>query len=217
MSLPPDHVYHPNLDLEEIETDLDKCFITAEWRNAKFKVDVTLASDDGKQKKAHKGQTGEIASLALKNRNKKEMKENDGTLACDDDNTNGAHKTIDLAWKKATDWSGNKRVVINEVNDEEREIRNNFVKNELLEVAKNYVKENCNRVGKVKGSNLSEGQENAIKSLKEKRKDGIIVYQTDKTSKFVTDTVENMTKKMQKHIKSDPKIGPKKLPKLKAC
>ena len=53
--------------------------------------------------------------------------------------------------------------------------------------------------------------------LEEKRKDGIIVYQTDKTSKFVTDTVENMTKKMQKHIKSDPKIGPKKLPKLKAC
>ena len=39
------------------------------------------------------------------------------------------------------------------------------MKNELLEVAKSYIKENCNKVGKVKGSNLSENQENAIKSL----------------------------------------------------
>ena len=90
------------------------------------------------------------------------------------------------------------------------------MKNELLEVAKSYIKENCNKGGKVKGSNLSENQENAIKSLKEKRKDGIIVYQTDKTSKFVTDTVENMAQKMQKHIHSDPKMGPKKVTQIES-
>ena len=31
--------------------------------------------------------------------------------------------------------------------DDEVEIRNNYVKNELLEAAKNYIKENCNEKG----------------------------------------------------------------------
>ena len=31
--------------------------------------------------------------------------------------------------------------------DDEIEIRNNYVKNELLEAAKNYIKENCNEKG----------------------------------------------------------------------
>ena len=47
---------------------------------------------------------------------------------------------IDFVTKKAHEWKNNKRIVIPEIEDPEREIRNNFVKNELLSVAAKFLK-----------------------------------------------------------------------------
>ena len=67
----------------------------------------------------------------------------------------------------------------------------------------NHMKENDMKC-KVDHSNKSYTTNAAIKSLKQKQKNGIIVYETDKTSKFVVDTLENFEHKMQPHIQKDP-------------
>ena len=67
----------------------------------------------------------------------------------------------------------------------------------------NYVKSQVDHGNKCNTTNA------AIKSLKQKQKNGIIVYETDKTSKFVVDTLENFEHKMQPHIQKDPIVEPK--------
>ena len=134
----------------------------------------------------------------------KEKKEN-----ADDSVMNTEKKSINLAVKRSTEWKNNKRINVIAVEDDDREIRNNFIKHELLGVAKAYIENNCTKSGEVKeNNNLSKQQRKSLKSLKEKRKLGVIVGETDKTSKFCVNTVKNMEVKMQKHIQNDKVMTP---------
>ena len=116
-----------------------------------------------------------------------------------DDSEKVEKNVIDFASKKPTEYKNNKRIKVPEIQDPKLEMRNNFVKEELLEVSKTFINENCKKDGTLKHMNITRGQENAIKSLKQKKNEGIIVCETDKTSRFVVDEISNVEKKMEPH------------------
>ena len=67
-----------------------------------------------------------------------------------------------------------------------------------------YKKEHCDKSGNVLDNNLSKTQLKEIKNLKSRMdKEGLVCGETDKTGKMTLDTLENISKKMEKHIKDD--------------
>ena len=111
---------------------------------------------------------------------------------------NTEKKSINLAVTRSTEW---KRINVIAVEDDDREIKNNLIKHELLGVAKAYVENKCTKSGEVKENNdLSKQQRKSLKSLKEKRKLGVIVGETDKTS--------ILRRHCQKHGSKDAKAYP---------
>ena len=62
---------------------------------------------------------------------------------------------------------------------------------------------------------MSNSQDEAIKNIKKKmQNDNLCIYETDKTGKFVMDSVENMKKKMKVHIENDKVINHKEVTKI---
>ena len=109
--------------------------------------------------------------------------------------------TLDFSVIRPTEFKNIKRVYMSENDDDKEVARRQFLKEELLKVAENYVKSNCQRDGKLKNSNLSKSQEKTLRNLQNRMKsENICVYETDKTSKFVVDSVENLKNKMEIHV-----------------
>ena len=108
---------------------------------------------------------------------------------------------MDIRNLKATDLTNNKRVILPELNDDDKEIRSNHIKNELKEVFLKYKNKNCDKYGNVLKNNLSDVQKDTIKNLKKKMsEENLVCYKTNKTGKLALDTVQNYTEKMEKHI-----------------
>ena len=77
-------------------------------------------------------------------------------------------------------------------------------------VAKEYISDYCDKNGKIKDSNISIDQQKAMKELKRRVEvDNLVIYETDKTGKFVIDSLENMENKMKKHFENDDIIDGK--------
>ena len=115
----------------------------------------------------------------------------------------------------ATSWKNNKRVMFVENDDEDETARMLFVKDELMNVANKYVKENCDKRGKVLKSNFDQRQEGHLKSLKTRlESESLTVYETDKSGNFVVDTLDNLDRKMQKHLKNDKVVSNKEILKI---
>ena len=113
-------------------------------------------------------------------------------------------KSLDMRNIKPTDFKNNKRVVLPDLDDDTVEIKRNNLKNELRQVVMEYKKEHCDKSGNVLDNNLSKTQLKEIKNLKSRMdKEGLVCGETDKTGKMTLDTLENISKKMEKHIKDD--------------
>ena len=193
LCLPPDHTIFPRVDIEEFNTEMEKCVIKCIWeanrvqRKSEENKAMEEASDESKskfEKKDNKVYDNELRSLNFKN-------------------------------LKPTDFKNNKRIVIPDLEDDPEEIRRNNLKNELRKVVIKYKKEHCDKSGNVFDNNLKEEQLKDIKNLKERiKEEGLICGETDKTGKLTLDTLRNMSKKMDKHIKDDKIINEKEARKL---
>ena len=87
-----------------------------------------------------------------------------------------------------------------------------MLKKELEGVFVKYMKENYDKFGNMKETNLTNKQVESIKSLKEKMEnENLVCFETDKTGKFALDTKENYNRKMKKHIADDESINMKEV------
>ena len=78
-----------------------------------------------------------------------------------------------------------------------------------------YKSETCDKFGNVIDNNLSDTQLRTIKNLKSRMKnEEIVCGETDKTGKLTLDTLENVSKKMDKHINNDKVLNEKEVRKL---
>ena len=82
----------------------------------------------------------------------------------------------------------------------------------LRKVVIKYKNEHCDTFGNVLENNLSGTQLRDLKKLKSRiKEESLVCSQTDKTGKLTLDTVENVAKKMEKHIQDDKIINEKKV------
>ena len=171
--------------MEKFRTEVEKCNIKARWQKQR-----ELRDNEEQNRKIESGDTD--INVVKKNPNH-----------------------IDFTTIRATDLKNNKRVIITKPDDDEEEIRRNSVKKELELVFVNYMKDNCDKSGNLKESNLSKKQVNSIKTLKDNMKDeDLVCMETDKTGKFGLDKKENYVRKMKKHMKNDDTIKMKDVRKI---
>jgi uncharacterized protein YwbE len=118
--------------------------------------------------------------------------------------------SFDLRNLRATAFKNNKRVILPQPGDDNEKIRRNNLKSELRKVVVKYRNEKCDAFGNLLDNNLSETQQKNLKNLKSRiRQEGLVCSQTDKTGKLTLDTVDNIVKKMEKHIHEDKIINEK--------
>ena len=186
LALPPDHTIFPKVDMEEFDTDMEKCIIKSKWQKNQEQRKV-------EEERVLKEQ-GEVAV-----ENISEIK----------------IKGIDFRNMRPTDFKNNKRVVLPQLDDDHEEIKRNNLKEELRKVVIEYRKKHCDKFGNVIENNLTKTQLKEIKSLKSRLKnEGLACGETDKTGKLTLDTLENISKKMNKHISDDKVIDEKGVKRL---
>ena len=195
--MPPDHAIFPRVTLEKVETEAEKCFIKHEWEKQKIER-------ENEEAKANKEKNGS----------------ENVTLATDDDAQKSAHRIIpvrnalNFENEKAHNWKKNRRVIIPENDDEESEIKYDFIKKELVKETKKYIEEHCDKAGNPKKGNMSKQELKEIKKLRNRAEnEELAIYETDKTKKLVLDTCTNVRAKMEKHLSKDKIITSKEVTK----
>ena len=189
LKLPPKHTIFPKLDVEQFETELQKCEVKCRWQTQREQRE-----NENKNKKKEMG-----IDVTTNNEETKEV-------------FNEETKTIDFRNMKATDMKMNKRIIMPELDDDEEEIRRSNVKHNLKQIFMNYREKNCDKYGNILENNLDVKQLKSIKELKTKiNNEGLVCYKTDKTGKLAVDTLENYSSKMEKHTKDDINITEKKI------
>ena len=162
LCLPPDHTVFPRVDIEEFDTEMEKCVIKCTWE-------------------ANKEQR--------KSEEKKVMEEVTEENDLNDEEPNklveNPLKSLDFQTFKPTDFKNNKRVIIPEADDDQEEIRRNNLKKELRQVFVKYKKEYCDKSGKLLDNNVSETQLKELKNLKCRiTNEELTCGETDKTGKL---------------------------------
>ena len=109
LKLPPGHTIFPKVDIEEFDTDMEKCLIKSRWQ--------TIQEQRKFEDKKVQEEKGED--------NTSDDKENDNASKV---------KGIDFRNIKPTDFKNNKRVVLPEIDDDTKEIRRNNIKSELRNI-----------------------------------------------------------------------------------
>ena len=142
LSLPPDYATYPKVDIEEFDTDMEKCVIKCTWE-------------------ANKEQR--------KSEEKKALEEGAGaTDTNDNEHINILDmKTLDFRKLKPTDLKNNKQIVIPDLFDDPEEIRRNNLKSELKQVVIKYKNNHCDKFGNIIDNNLNGTQLRDIKKLKQ--------------------------------------------------
>ena len=208
LTLPPDYAIFPKVSLEEFDTDMEKCIIKCKWevnqeqRKSEQKKVIEEVSEDGSEDdRAHKVVSTSSGTL-FKNTSAEKFYDNDT-------------KTLDFRNLKDTDLKNNKRVVLPELDDDPEEIRRNNLKGELRKVVLEYKKNHCDKFGNIHDNNLNKEKLKDIKDLKNRMKtENLACGETDKTGKLTLDTVDNISKKMNKHIKDDKILNAKEVKRL---
>ena len=188
LCLPPSHTIFPKVNIEEFDTDMEKCVIKCKWqaRNEERKVE--------------------------ENNVREEAKEQNETI---DKTVEDEANILDFRYIKPTDFKSNKRVILPDLEDDEEEIRRNNLKSELRKVVEKYQKDNCDKFGNIVDNNLNKTQLKTIKNLKQRMKEEhLALGETDKTGKLTLDTLDNISKKMNKHIEEDKIINDRGFRKL---
>ena len=123
-------------------------------------------------------------------------------------------QTFDFRNMRATDLPFNKRVFLPKAIKQEVEIEIQILKQRLQMVTTEYIT-NDNRNNML--SNLTRKQKSGLKSLKKRKKNQeIVIFQTDKTNSFSTDTIDNYRQACQIHIENDRIINNTEKGKLEA-
>ena len=113
---------------------------------------------------------------------------------------------VDFANLRVTDTKGNTKVILPKPGSVEFEMELEMKRIEWTKIFTDYVEEMCDDEG-VQESNLTEEEEEGLKSLKKRVAEGeIIVCQTDKSGRFAIMTMEDYRFAGSKHVKGDKEV-----------
>ena len=135
---------------------------------------------------------------------KREREEQNGEEEQDERNSfKPATNVFDFRMMRATDLPFNQRVKLPDPVNDDMEIKMHSLKRELERITE-AVQSNVKNF-----SNLSKEQYRGLKSLTNRtRTNDVVVFQTDKSGRFLTDTPGNYRSSVQPHVGEDPEITP---------
>ena len=88
----------------------------------------------------------------------------------------------------------------------------NNLKDRLMETVGEYQKKHCDKNGKIKRQNITRTEEKAMQEVKESiKKKEIVIFTTDKSSRFSVDTPENYEEAIMNHTRNDIQIEKEKI------
>ena len=201
LSLSPNYAIYEEINIEKCEIEIEKSLTKLRWSEMKKKEDLEYSEDIKERDEDEEG-----SSMI----NTNEYKENIEKI---EDERNWPYcietNTLDLRNLRPTDLPFNKYVILPEPMKLEKEIEAQNLKESLLGATRAYkIQENMKR-GEMKESarNLSKSERRGIKSLK--KRENIVISQTDKSGRFSIDTYESYTEKCNTHILGDEEIDQK--------
>ena len=113
---------------------------------------------------------------------------------------------------RPTDLPTNKQVFIPPLASNRVEIQMAAIEAELVQATNDYLRNNCDRKGIPNESNLSSDTAKGIKQTIEMTKnDGVIVTETDKSSKLCLDTIPEYVAMAEPHIRNDKVVSDEKV------
>ena len=142
LTLPPDHAIFPRVDIEEFDTEMEKCTIKCQW-------EVNKEERMFEQKKAREEAYEEVEKT-------EECVEGDDKVK----------NSLYLRNLRATAFKNNNRVILPQPGDNNEEIRRNNLKSELRKIVVKYRHEKCDTFRNLMDNNLSETQQKNLKNLK---------------------------------------------------
>ena len=125
LKLPPTHTIFPKVDIEEFDTEMEKCVIKCKWQKQQ------------ELRKFEEAKALEEASDEIKSSNEEKF-----TKVYDSEK-----KVLDLRNLKPTDLKNNKRVILPKLDEDSEEIKRDNLKNELRKIVINYKNEHCDKSG----------------------------------------------------------------------
>ena len=110
------------------------------------------------------------------------------------------NKTMDFRYFRSTNLKFNQRITMPPPLDDDAEVNMQNLKLKLKQCTQKY----NNEAGNSKPNNLTTEQEQGLKSLRRKKKEGeIVVFETDKSKRFSCDTPENYKVLAGTHMEQD--------------
>ena len=104
---------------------------------------------------------------------------------------NEAEAKIDFGNQRVTDLPTCRRIIVPDPVDEKSEVIFANINARISAVTLEFLENNCYKNGYPLEQNLSREQRNALKTLRAKTKDDIVIVPTDKTGKLVIETKDS--------------------------
>ena len=202
LRLGPKFCIFKNLCEEEFEADLEETIMKVKWDmmgeevNGKVRTDADIAMEVVLGKK-------ECRRIEDEKEEEDEMKEAASRSIYD-----WNLKTVNYARRRATDLKGNSRVYFpRRARTLEVESNLQTLRGMMMTTFKKYVEECCGKKG-AQRSNLSKGQEEGLKSIKKRLKEGeIVIVPTDKSGALAVMTRRAYVEAGLKHTRNDKEVG----------
>ena len=125
-------------------------------------------------------------------------------------------KELDMRNRRATDVKGNARVIMPKAMTTKEESSLLVKVQELKKIYSMYAANNCTKEGKQR-TNLTKQQEEGLKSLQKRSKEGEIVFiETDKSDKLAVVSMEVYLEMGEAHLKGDREVDQKEVTSIQA-
>ena len=193
LSLPPKYTLFEKINKEKCMVEIETMVTKYRWELMKDKnqnQDNMNTNDESNSESTQ--DTDQNVNIDKEKENNKEIREYHFDI-----NEN----KFDFRKLRPTDLPYNKRVYLPE-NTGEEEIQITYLSHELEQITKSFEKVHKCEV------NLSKEERLGLKSLKER--EDIVVFQTDKSSKFSVDTKTNYIESCEQHTSKDETISEEK-------
>ena len=192
LKLSPDHMLYDRIDEKKMEVNIECGLMKARYQ---------IMSDKEK----------EI------NNNNPNNPTNDDTATHDERGEvfDFTKKTANYANLRATDLPTVQRLIPPKPASLQKEIAMQSMRDKMLRKVKEYKEKKCHKDGNIKSGNLTKSEAKGLKDIGEriKRKE-VVIFETDKSSKFTVDTPNNYKQTIQKHTEGDDIIDEETVRKL---
>ena len=186
MRLPPKFNIPKPIILEEVKTEIQKCFVKARM---------------SQRKKAER----EVRGLTEEEHDKEDCESHTPY--------NPDTKTLDLRRVRTTDLPTNGQFTIPNYLRDETETQIAALGDRLIQETKSYIQEKCDNKGNIKDSqNLTKTERTGLREIQNRIKTGDYVsFTTDKSQKISISSKEGYIRDAQPHIQGDDIIAPREL------